>query len=62
MPVIKASRNLQQELVADQNLPDDHLRKLNQLKDLLENIFALDPAKRISTNQALVHPFIQEKM
>lgn len=62
MPVIKASRNLQQELVADQNLPDDQLRKLNQLKDLLENIFALDPAKRISMNQALVHPFIQEKM
>ncbi|CAD7004151.1 unnamed protein product [Ceratitis capitata] len=62
MPVIKAARNLQQELVADQNLPDDQLRKVTQLKDLLDNMFALDPSKRISLNQALTHPFIQEKM
>ncbi|XP_061395100.1 serine/threonine-protein kinase PRP4 homolog [Musca vetustissima] len=62
MPVIKATRNLQQELIADQNLPDDQHRKVTQLRDLLDNIFALDPSKRISLNQALVHPFIQEKM
>ncbi|XP_036345116.1 serine/threonine-protein kinase PRP4 homolog [Rhagoletis pomonella] len=62
MPVIKPTRNLQQELIADQNLPDDQHRKVTQLKDLLDNIFALDPSKRISLNQALTHPFIQEKM
>ncbi|XP_017066313.1 serine/threonine-protein kinase PRP4 homolog [Drosophila eugracilis] len=62
MPVVKPSRSLQQELIADQNLPDDQQRKVTQLKDLLENMFALDPAKRISLNQALLHPFIQEKM
>ncbi|XP_017057934.1 serine/threonine-protein kinase PRP4 homolog [Drosophila ficusphila] len=62
MPVVKPSRSLQQELIAEQNLPDDQHRKVTQLKDLLENMFALDPAKRISLNQALVHPFIQEKM
>ncbi|SPP86939.1 serine/threonine-protein kinase prp4 isoform X1 [Drosophila guanche] len=62
MPVVKPSRNLQQELIADQNLPDDQHRKVTQLKDLLENMFALDPAKRISLNQSLMHPFIQEKM
>uniref|UniRef100_T1PK18 Serine/threonine-protein kinase PRP4 homolog n=1 Tax=Musca domestica TaxID=7370 RepID=T1PK18_MUSDO len=62
MPVIKPTRNLQQELIADQNLPDDQHRKVTQLRDLLDNIFALDPSKRISLNQALVHPFIQEKM
>ncbi|XP_014097443.2 serine/threonine-protein kinase PRP4 homolog [Bactrocera oleae] len=62
MPVIKATRNLQQELIADQNLPDDQQRKVTQLKDLLDNMFALDPSKRISLNQALTHPFIQEKM
>ncbi|XP_070141703.1 serine/threonine-protein kinase PRP4 homolog isoform X1 [Drosophila kikkawai] len=62
MPVVKPSRSLQQELIADQNLPDDQHRKVTQLKDLLENMFALDPAKRISLNQALIHPFIQEKM
>lgn len=62
MPVIKPTRNLQQELVADQNLPDDQLRKVSQLRDLLDAIFVLDPAKRISLNAALTHPFIQEKM
>ncbi|XP_067648548.1 serine/threonine-protein kinase PRP4 homolog [Eurosta solidaginis] len=62
MPVVKPSRNLQQELVADQNLPDDQHRKVTQLKDLLDNIFSLDPSKRISLNQALTHSFIQEKM
>lgn len=62
MPVIKPSRNLQQELIADQNLPDDQFRKVTQLRDLLDNVFALDPSKRISLNQALAHPFIQEKM
>ncbi|XP_053956813.1 serine/threonine-protein kinase PRP4 homolog [Anastrepha ludens] len=62
MPVVKPTRNMQQELIADQNLPDDQHRKVTQLKDLLDNIFALDPSKRISLNQALTHPFIQEKM
>ncbi|XP_055843574.1 serine/threonine-protein kinase PRP4 homolog [Episyrphus balteatus] len=62
MPVIKPVRNLQNELIADQNLPDDQHRKVTQLKDLLDSIFALDLSKRISLNQALTHPFIQEKM
>ncbi|XP_055702467.1 uncharacterized protein LOC129801435 [Phlebotomus papatasi] len=60
--VIKPTRDLQQELIADQNLPDDQHRKVTQLKDLLEKLFVLDPAKRISLNQALAHPFIQDKM
>ncbi|XP_068142246.1 serine/threonine-protein kinase PRP4 homolog [Drosophila tropicalis] len=62
MPVVKITRSLQQELIADQNLPEDQHRKVTQLKDLLENMFALDTTKRISLNQALMHPFIQEKM
>lgn len=62
MPVIKPTRNLQQELVAEQNLPDDQMRKVIQLRDLLDMIFVLDPSKRISLNSALTHPFIQEKM
>lgn len=62
MPVIKAARNLHQELIAEQNLPDDQLRKVSQLRDLLDSLFALDPAKRLSLNLALAHPFIQEKM
>lgn len=60
--IVKPTRDLQQELIADQNLPEDQLKKVIQLKDLLEKVFALDPAKRISLNQALAHPFIQDKM
>lgn len=62
MPVIKPTRSLHQELVAEQNLPEDHLRKVSQLRDLLDALFALDPSKRLSLNLALAHPFIQEKM
>lgn len=62
MPVIKPIRNLQNELIADQNLPEDQNRKVCQLRDLLDSLFALDPSKRISLNLALAHPFIQEKM
>ncbi|XP_052862498.1 serine/threonine-protein kinase PRP4 homolog [Anopheles cruzii] len=60
--VIKATRDLQQELIAGQNLPDDQIRKVSQLKDLLDKMLALDPAKRISLNHALAHPFIQDKI
>ncbi|KAJ6641719.1 Serine/threonine-protein kinase PRP4 like [Pseudolycoriella hygida] len=62
MPVIKPCRNLGAELIAEQNLPEDQHRKVTQLRDLLDGIFALDPSKRISLNQALAHPFIQEKI
>lgn len=62
MPVMKPIRNLQNELIADQNLPEDQHRKVCQLRDLLDSLFALDPSKRISLNLALAHPFIQEKM
>ncbi|XP_015910892.2 serine/threonine-protein kinase PRP4 homolog [Parasteatoda tepidariorum] len=59
---INPSRDLQAELVGSQRLPDDQYRKVCQLKDILEKILMLDPAKRISINQALTHPFIQEKI
>lgn len=59
---INPSRDLQAELVGSQRLPDDQYRKVCQLKDLLEKILMLDPAKRITINQALTHPFIQEKI
>lgn len=62
MPVIKPTRSLHQELIADQNLPEDQMRKVTQLKELLDALFALDPSKRLSLNVALAHPFIQEKM
>ncbi|CAH0547889.1 unnamed protein product [Brassicogethes aeneus] len=62
MTVVKQSRELQQELVAGQALPPDQLRKVTQLKDLLEKALSIDPAKRISLNNALTHPFIQDKI
>lgn len=62
MSLVKPSRELQSELVAGQALPQDQLRKVIQLKDLLEKALAIDPAKRISLNNALTHPFIQDKI
>lgn len=62
MSVVKATRDLQSELVAGQALPVDQLRKVTQLKDLLEKAISMDPAKRISLNNALTHPFIQDKI
>lgn len=62
MSVVKVSRDLQSELVAGQALPPEQLKKVTQLKDLLEKALAIDPAKRISLNNALTHPFIQDKI
>lgn len=62
MTVVKATRDLQSELIAQQNLPEEQVKKVTQLRDLLDKIFALDPAKRISLNHALAHPFIQDRM
>ena len=55
-------RDLLVSLVGTQTLDDAHLRKVHQLKDFLEKCLMLDPGKRISINQALVHPFISEKL
>lgn len=62
MSVINPSRDLISELVAGQALPSDQLKKVTQLRDLLEKALAIDPAKRVSINGALTHPFIQEKI
>lgn len=39
----------------------DNKKKVVQLVDLLERIFALEPDKRITPMQALTHPFIKEQ-
>ncbi|XP_045464953.1 serine/threonine-protein kinase prp4 [Harmonia axyridis] len=62
LSVNKMTRDLQSELVSSQVLPADQLRKVTQLKDLLEKALAIDPVKRISLNNALTHPFIQDKI
>lgn len=62
MSIMKPTRDLQSELIAGQALPTDQLRKVTQLKDLLDKALTMDPMKRISLNNALTHPFIQDKI
>jgi len=62
MPVVNKVRNLDQELTGGTKLPEDQLKKVLQLRDFLDKICVLDPAKRISLNQCLTHPFIQDKV
>lgn len=49
-------------MIGFQRLPEDQMKKVMQLKDLLDKVLMLDASKRISINQALTHPFIQEKI
>jgi len=62
MPVVNKSRNLESELIGGNKLPEDQLRKVTQFRDFLDKIHTLDPAKRISLNECLTHPFIQDRM
>ena len=43
-------------------LPEDQLRKVMQFRDFLDKIHMLDPGKRITLNECLMHPFIQDKI
>uniref|UniRef100_G1QD90 Serine/threonine-protein kinase PRP4 homolog n=1 Tax=Myotis lucifugus TaxID=59463 RepID=G1QD90_MYOLU len=62
MSTINPTKDLLADLIGCQRLPEDQRKKVHQLKDLLDQILMLDPAKRISINQALQHVFIQEKI
>ncbi|MBN3325525.1 PRP4B kinase, partial [Atractosteus spatula] len=62
MSTINPTKDLLTDMIGCQRLPEDQRKKVIQLKDLLDQILMLDPAKRISINQALQHPFIQEKI
>uniref|UniRef100_A0A8C4NJ72 Serine/threonine-protein kinase PRP4 homolog n=1 Tax=Eptatretus burgeri TaxID=7764 RepID=A0A8C4NJ72_EPTBU len=62
MSTINPTKDLLSDLVGFQRLPEEQRKKVHQLRDLLEQILMLDPAKRISINHALQHPFIQEKI
>ena len=60
--VINPSKDILADLIANQRLPEDQLRKVTQLRDLLEKMLMLDPNKRLSVNEALRHPFIQDRI
>lgn len=64
LSMIQPTRDLTTELFpgGQKGLPDDVRRKVTQLKDLLDKTLMLDPVKRISINECLLHPFIQEKI
>ncbi|XP_051538262.1 serine/threonine-protein kinase PRP4 homolog [Myxocyprinus asiaticus] len=62
MSTINPTKDLLADMVGGQRLPEEQRKKVMQLKDLLDGTLMLDPAKRISINQALQHPFIQEKI
>lgn len=62
MSTINPTKDLLADMIGGQRLPEDQRKKVIQLKDLLDGTLMLDPAKRISINQALQHPFIQEKI
>lgn len=62
MSTINSTKDLLTDMIGYQRLPEDQRKKVMQLKDLLDSTLMLDPAKRISINQALQHPFIQEKI
>ena len=59
---INPNKEVVENLMGYQKLTEEHKRKVLQLKDLLDKCLMLDPAKRISLNQALTHPFITEKV
>ncbi|KAM4606212.1 pre-mRNA processing factor 4Bb isoform 2-T2 [Polymixia lowei] len=62
MSTINPTKDLLADMVGGQRLPEDQRKKVMQLKELIDGTLMLDPAKRISINQALQHPFIQEKI
>uniref|UniRef100_A0A8D3DDL1 Serine/threonine-protein kinase PRP4 homolog n=1 Tax=Scophthalmus maximus TaxID=52904 RepID=A0A8D3DDL1_SCOMX len=62
MSTINPTKDLLADMIGGQRLPEDQRKKVLLLKDMLDGTLMLDPAKRISINQALQHPFIQEKI
>jgi serine/threonine-protein kinase PRP4 len=55
------SRDIGRELArASGQMSDAEARKLQQLRDLIEQCLLIDPARRITPEDALKHPFIHD--
>ena len=62
LTTISKIKDLLADMIGYQRLPEDQLRKVTQLKDLMEKALMLDSSKRLSLNDVLRHPFIQDKI
>uniref|UniRef100_A0A915BSH6 Serine/threonine-protein kinase PRP4 homolog n=3 Tax=Parascaris univalens TaxID=6257 RepID=A0A915BSH6_PARUN len=61
LSVIRVTRDLEAELLGEQELDKDGRRKLEQFRSLLDAMVTLDSSKRITCSEALKHPFVVEK-
>lgn len=49
-------------MVASSGMDEAETRQLNHFYDLLDRCLAINPDKRITPSEALMHPFFQEKV
>jgi serine/threonine protein kinase len=58
--VDKPNKDLKAELIGSNDPPvGEEAKKLTQLVDLLDKALTLDPARRLTVQQALTHPFLK---
>ncbi|KAK6022643.1 kinase domain protein [Ostertagia ostertagi] len=58
---IRISRNLELELLGEQDLDRDGIAQVHSFRSLLEQMLVLEPAKRITCGEAIKHPFFSMK-
>lgn len=62
MVINSASKDLRSRLIPSSSvqlkMKDDELKQLLSLVDLLDKCLQLDPAKRLTPRDALLHPFV----
>ncbi|VDN57618.1 unnamed protein product [Dracunculus medinensis] len=61
LSVVKVTRDLEIELLGEQELDKQGMKKLEQFRSLLDAMVTLDSSKRITCGEALKHPFVIEK-
>jgi serine/threonine-protein kinase PRP4 len=62
LAISKATRDLRSRLLPPSSvqlkMKDDELKQLNNFIDLLDKCLSLDPVKRLTPREALLHPFL----